>query len=238
MVLYLTSSPTGDLNGDYVPDGFDPRNGFLEDLRSHWIPYGRCLMITAFPDDIPASEEMTEYFRSCMIRSGLTFSAFDLWDCRTVRPEKELLHSYDLVFLGGGHVPTQLAFFRRLNLRELFEGFRGIVVGISAGTMDCADWVYAEPEEDGEAVDPNYKRWERGLGLTDIHILPHHQLERWKMLDGMRLFEDIVFPDSMGNVFISIPDGSYIRCENGEDHYYGEYHVIENGIMTRYEGEQ
>jgi len=31
--------------------------------------------------------------------------------------------------------------------------------------MNCADTVYAQPEEPGEAVDPDYQRFIPGLGL-------------------------------------------------------------------------
>lgn len=33
--------------------------------------------------------------------------------------------------------------------------------------MNCADTVYAQPEEPGEAVDPDYQRFIPGLGADD-----------------------------------------------------------------------
>lgn len=233
MRLYLTSSPTGDLDGKYIPEGLDNRNGFLDDLRSVWRDNSRCLMITAFPDDYDACDEMRSFFENAVRRSALSISCFDIWDGRTVNTDRELLHSYDVVFLGGGHVPTQNAFFRKLGLRDKIQSFDGIIIGISAGTMNCADTVYAEPELPGEAVDPYYERFIQGLGLTDTNVLPHHQLVRDNYLDGMKLFEDIVFNDSYGRRIISIPDGSYIVEENGWSEIRGEYWVISDGNMSR-----
>ena len=70
-----------------------------------------------------------------------------------------MLCAYDVIFLGGGHVPTQNAFFHRIGLREKIRNFDGIVIGISAGSMNSADVVYAQPELPGEAADESYQRF-------------------------------------------------------------------------------
>ena len=41
--------------------------------------------------------------------------------------------------------------------------------------MNCAEIVYAQPEMSGEAVDPNYKRFLKGLNLTKYQIIPHYE---------------------------------------------------------------
>ena len=66
--------------------------------------------------------------------------------------------------------------------------------------MNCADTVYAGPELEGEAIDPLYKRWITGLGLTDINIFPHFQSLKDDFLDGQRLIEDITYtkPNHLG----------------------------------------
>jgi hypothetical protein len=76
--------------------------------------------------------------------------------------------------------------------------------------MNCARTVYAQPEMPGEATDPSYQRFIPGLGLTDCNILPHYNAVRDDVLDGMRLMEDITYPDSMGRTFYAIVDGSYL----------------------------
>ena len=40
--------------------------------------------------------------------------------------------------LCGGHVPTQNHFFAQLGLPGLFHGYHGIVMGVSAGSMNAA----------------------------------------------------------------------------------------------------
>jgi peptidase E len=134
----------------------------------------------------------------------------DLWDDRTADFSEACLLSYQVIFLGGGHVPTQNAFFTRIGLREKMQHFEGLVIGISAGSMNSADIVYAQPELPGESIDPAYQRFLTGLDLTKTMILPHYQMVKDSLLDGQRLFEDITYPDSMGNCFYALPDGSYI----------------------------
>lgn len=231
MILYLTSSPTGDLDGKYRVDGIDNRNGFLDRLKKCWKNPSRCLMITAFPEDIEASEEMTAFFQQAVTKSGLQTSAFDLWDDRTEDTSAEALHSYDVIFLGGGHVPTQNAFFKRLDLRHKIQDYRGIIIGISAGSMNCAEVVYAQPELPGEATDPDYERFITGLKLTDINILPHYQIVKNSVKDGKKLFEDISMPDSQGHYFLTIPDGSYVEIVGNDRNIYGEAWMIHNGRM-------
>ena len=94
--------------------------------------------------------------------------------------------------------------------------------------MNCADIVYAGPELDGEAIDPSYKRWITGLGLTDINIFPHFQSLKDDYLDGLRLIEDITFADSIGHEIIALNDGSYILIADGKSTIYGEAYMIKD----------
>ena len=161
--------------------------------------------------------------------SGFRVSAIDVCDHRKTDHDPA---EYDLVILGGGHVPTQNAFFRGIGLRERLKGYRGVVMGISAGTMNCAETVYAQPELPGEAADPAYSRFIPGLGLTEINVLPHWQTVRNEVLDGLRLAEDITLPDSIGRRFYCLADGSYILVENGVSTLYGPGCLAEDGVIT------
>ena len=233
MVLFLTSSPTGNLDGSYLVEGLDNRNGFVDRLRPHWKLGARCLIISAFPENEAANDEMRSFFRMAVLKSGFTISAFDLWDKRTTDFSKERLHSYDVVFLGGGHVPTQRAFFERIRLRESFAGFAGIVIGISAGSMNAAEEVYSVPEEAGEATDPDYVKFFSGLNLTRIKILPHYQMVKGYYKDGIPLYPVIVKNDSMGYEFISIEDGAYVYEHDGRSFVYGDAYLSKDGEFKR-----
>lgn len=233
MIVFLTSSPTGPLDGARKVDGLDKKNKFAENLRSFWKQDSRCLMITAFPQDRAANDEMRQFFEGVVKKEKLPCTAFDLWDDRTEDFSEQTLKSYDVIWLGGGHVPTENAFFKRIGLREKIAGFDGIVIGISAGTMNSADWVYAQPELPGEALDPDYVRYMTGLNLTQTMILPHYQMVKDNYLDGKRLYEEITYDDSVGNEFLVLTDGSYLLIRDGEEVIYGEAYVIADRAIRR-----
>ncbi len=178
MILFLTSSPTGPLDGSRRVDGLDKMNRFVDNLRKYWKSDARNLMITATPDNYAQNDEMIDFFGNAVKKDGLSWSAFDLWDRRTADVSKETLHSYDVIWLGGGHVPTENGFFQKIKLREKISDFKGVIIGISAGTMNSADVVYAQPEHEGESVDPEYQRFIQGLDLTKVQILPIGKNER------------------------------------------------------------
>ena len=233
MILFLTSSPTGPLDGSRLVDGLDKMNNFVENLKKYWKKDAKNLMITATPDNYEQNDEMIEFFGNAVKKDGFTWSAFDLWDRRTKDISKEKLQSYDVIWLGGGHVPTQNQYFKELDLREKMKGFDGIVIGISAGTMNSADVVYAQPEHSGESVDPEYRRFIEGLGLTKTMILPHYQMVKDYYLDGKRLYEEITYEDSYGQEFLVLPDGSYLMGEDGQESVWGEAYKIKDGQIRK-----
>ncbi len=229
MVVFLTSSPTGSLDDSRPVDGIDWKNQLIENLQRYWKDGAKCLYISAFPQDTDTNDEIRESMWETWETGGFSISEFDVWDDRTEDFSKEVLHSYDVIILGGGHVPTQNAFFQRISLRETIRDFDGVVIGISAGTMNSADIVYAQPEEPGEGIDPNYQKFIPGLGLTTRNICPHYQMVKDYELDGKRLFEDITYMDSCGHEFIALPDGSYLLIEDGAETIWGEAYLIKDG---------
>lgn len=233
MTIFLTSSPTGPLDNSRPVYGVDEMNSFAQQLHWRWKANASCLMISAAPADDGFNDMVQQTMRASFERSGFTFSCFDSWDNRTTDFSAETLNSYDVVMLGGGHVPTQNEFFHRIGLRETIRNYQGIIIGISAGTMNSADTVYAQPELEGESVTPGYQRFLSGLDLTKTNILPHYQMVRDSWLDGQRLFEDITYPDSIGRCFLALSDGSYLLCENGREILFGEAYRLVDGRMSR-----
>ncbi len=228
MVCFLTSSivtpGTEDLN---------PANRFIEELRQRMPQNCRTLFVCSDPDGYGLTDFFAGNVRMSFEEAGFRLETFRILDSRNEDEAPDLVKEADLIVLGGGHTPTQNRFFQRIGLRELLEGYGGIVIGISAGSMNGADTVYAQPELDGESVDPEYRRFLPGLGLTKTMILPHYQMVKDDILDGMRLFEDITYADSMGRSFYALPDGSYLFSENGTEEIRGEAYLIRDGILTQ-----
>jgi len=231
MVLFLTSSPCD----DQVPEGvelpciFFESNRFVENLRSCVEPGANFLVIAADPDSHDLNDEMAETFAACFAYHDMEVADTIILDGRTMDQAEELVAWSDVILLGGGHVPTEKAFFERIGLRYLLRDYEGVIMGVSAGSMNCASIVYAQPEMEGESLDPDYIRFFPGLGLTDIMILPHYQKVKDYILDGRRLYEDITYADSVGRRFIAIPDGSYVVVDEDGAELFGLGYSISDG---------
>lgn len=234
MKAMLTSSLGGATKVDGVrrPSVLIEKNGLLHNLKTIWPDDARVLIFCPDPIDNEKNDSVLACLKKSFPMSGLSVSSIENCDGRT--PETiEKLRDIDVLVLQGGHVPTENRFMQKIRLRERLKDFGGIIVAWSAGSMNCADLVYAGPEFEGEAIDPNYERWLTGLGITDIKIFPHYQSLKDDTLDGMRLMEEITYPDSMGQEFIALNDGSYILLEDGKATLYGEAYRIKDGVLTQ-----
>lgn len=231
-VVFLTSSPSGPLDRPNYEKVLDEKNGFVQNLKKYWRPEMRGLIVVSNPDRFEHNDEMKHFFSLAFLHSGVPVTGFDVWDHRRQEMTGEELASYDIVMLGGGHVPTQNRFFEEIHLREKMKEFDGIVIGVSAGTMNSADVVYAQPELDGESVDPEYQRFLHGIGLTEIMVLPHYQMVKDFMLDGKRLMEDITYGDSFNRQFLALEDGSYLLIAGGETRLFGRAHRVADGALS------
>ena len=232
MTLFLTSSPSGCPfePGPAIPV-LDRRNHFLENLRAVWPDHPvQGLAIAADPHAYAQNDEMCRVFAQSFANAHLPLTALIPCDARNAEEIGSLLPQSGFVMLCGGHVPTQNHFFAQLGLPGLFHNYHGIVLGVSAGSMNAARLVYAAPEEPGEAADPGYCRWLNGLGLTETRILPHYQFIREHILDGQRM-EDIALADSRKRHFLALPDGSYLMCSDGHEALYGKAWYFADGTL-------
>ncbi len=228
MICFLTSNP-------FLEDAvaLNPANGFVDALRAS-LPAGsvRGLFVASSPDEPDTNDFYAAEQRAAFEASGITFSRFTILDRRNAQQAAALVPASDLIILTGGHVPTQNRFFHGISLKALLSGFDGALIGISAGTMNAAETVYAQPELEGEGIDPAYERFLPGLGLTKAMILPHFDGDLDAQLDGLNIYADITFPDSLGRRFYALPDGSWLRVADGVETLCGAAFLIADGAIT------
>jgi len=235
MKLFLTSSIGGNYkeNGRRIPCALTNENLFLDHIKEYWTNNSKCLLISSEPDNEELSNSLKTVFTEAFKLSNLLLSKMDVCDRRNETEIADSIYNYDVIMLTGGHVPTQNQFLSRIRLKELLKSYKGIIIGISAESMNCADVVYAQPELDGEAVNLTYEKYLDGLDLTKINILPHFQEIKEQTLDGLRILEDISLPDSKSRPFYALVDGSYIFIENNNSTLYGEAYWIHEGVLTK-----
>ena len=227
MTLFLTSSP--------FIDGADRAilsnaNGFIDRIKGALPPYPRMLYICSSPEDRDATCHYGADTFTAFAEAGIPCSSYAVLDGFNAEDAAFLVENSDFIVLCGGYVPDQNQFFQDIHLRELLEGYDGVIMGISAGSMNAPETVYVQPEAPGES-DPDFPRFAPGLGLTDVNICPHYQKVKDTILDGLRLFEDITYPDSMGHTFFALPDGSYIYQDDEQQLLCGKAYRIHNAIL-------
>lgn len=229
MIAFLTSSPC--IYG--APRAIlNPENSFLHNLFSCLPPNPRCLFICSGPDTPHLTDRFAGEMKAAFEEAGMVFSDFRILDRRTDKNAQLMIWQSDFIILAGGHVPTQNAYFQEIGLKELLRNYQGVVMGISAGTMNAAERVYVQPEEEGESA-PEFLRFLPGLGITKVNILPHYQQVKDDVLDGLRLYEDITFDDSYGECFFVFVDGTYLMIEDGRTILYGEAYCLRDAVMEK-----
>lgn len=234
MTLFLCSSPTTPGTDCYV---LDLRNHFIDELKISLPEKIRLLFVASSPDEYEKTGMYADGVRQAFETAGFCVEKMTLLDRRNAGKTEILLKEHNTVFLAGGHVPTQNAFFADIDLKGKLSGYNGVIIGCSAGTMNMAEVVYCPPEEPGEASDPDFSRFLPGLGLTRLQVFPHWQYERTLVIDGLRNVEDIALPDSVGHTFYALTDGSYILSRNGKEEIRGEAYRIHNGYITQISAE-
>ena len=134
MNAFLTSVPSLERGGVIFAE-----NGLADALRAA-LPQRplRALLITSDPADTVRTAHMAAELRGTLEKSGYAVERFDVLDGTNDAEAPARIAAADLIILAGGHVPTQNAYFQCIGLRELISRFSGVVIGISAGSMNAS----------------------------------------------------------------------------------------------------
>jgi len=233
--LFLVSSLGTNIkiDGKRVPCEMDNSNGMVDILKSLLTTQNRLILISSNPVSYEINDEVQKITTESFKMSGFNFKEVIIIDQRNAFNMNDFIKDANLIFLCGGHVPTQNTWFKEIKLRETLQDYQGIIIGGSAGAMNCATDVYSCPELEGEALDSNFKRWIKGLDLTHINVFPHYNELADEILDGLKYIDDIVLKDSFKNPIYTLNDGSFIEVNNSDITIYGECSKIHNGKITK-----
>lgn len=217
--------------GNRFSKNFGNQNKILDNIKKNVKKYESFLFVAS--DEY--NSEVTDIYANLTFESfdkTLPFKNYFILDSRTENIADELIQKADLIFLCGGHVPTQNKFFNNINLKEKIKNTDALIIGGSAGAMNMANIVYCPPELEGEAIDSSFKKEYIGLGLTNINVFPHYDEIKDDIVDGVHVFNDIVLPDSYKYTIYAINNGSYILIDD-KNYIYGEAYLVKDGKIEK-----
>ena len=217
--------------GNRIAKNFGNDNKILDNIKKYVKKYDNFLFVASNEFD----NEVTDVYANLTFESfnmTLPFKNYYILDSRTEDIADELIQKADLIFLCGGHVPTQNKFFSNIDLKEKIKNADALIIGGSAGAMNMAGIVYCPPELEGEAVDSNFNRFYEGLGLTNINVFPHYDELKDDLVDGIHVINEIVIPDSFKYDIYAINNGSYILIDD-KNYLYGEAYLIKDGKIEK-----
>ena len=230
MEIFLTSVFGGckKIDGVWQPTVIDDQNGLLTQLKEGIKNRKNFVYVASNPKGFLKTDSMAQLAYDSFKMSGIEFENMVVIDDRPKEKAKELVESADFIMLTGGHVPTQNAFLQEMNFAEILKGYKGVILGQSAGSMNMAKKVYNYPEDADEIDDPKFLQ---GLGLTKISILPHFDLH--EEVDGIGLMTEFFKKDSINHQLVALIDGSHIRIKCEKPEIFGEAYLFDGGEMSK-----
>lgn len=129
---------------------------------------------------------------------------------------KELINKSNIIFLMGGDPKKEMDSIIEYDLINTIKNFKGIIIGVSAGSMNQTNNVIYKDEIDNKIL-VKYK----GLGFFNTNIYPHVDINNKEYLQE-------IFEVSKYEKILCLPDNSFIRIENNNVNIYEEYYYLEH----------
>lgn len=102
------------------------------------------MFITSSPNNYEVNDSYANITYDSFNMSGFNFQNHILVDYRYNGNLQEDIKKSDIIFLSGGHTPTEMAYFEEIKLRDLLKDYDGIIIGQSAGALNLANTVVCE----------------------------------------------------------------------------------------------
>lgn len=128
---------------------------------------------------------------------------------------KELIRNSDIIFLMGGDPKKEMDSIIEYDLVSDIKTKEGIIIGVSAGSMNQITNVIYKDE-----IDNNILIKYKGLGFFNTNIYPHVDINNKEYLQE-------IFEVSKYGKILCLPNSSFIRIENNKVDIIGEYYYIE-----------
>lgn len=228
MICYLVSNLKNyeKIDGVKYPKEIDNTNGIVDQLKDDITDSKGLLMIASDPADIEKTNYYLDLMKKSLLKSNISFDSYESLTNETKDRTQILIDNASFIVLGGGHTYTQKKFFDEIKLDKLLKNFNGVILGISAGTVNMAKDVFNSPEC---YEDLNDEQIYTGLGFTNINAEPHFVLDDSSFEEGEVIQRNSVLKESFNRRIIGLPDVSHIRNNT----LYGLGYEIKDGNIKQ-----
>lgn len=205
---------------NYLFSGLDKVNGFTkkqkEFLKKDIKNNMNIVFIASSFDNYERNDikhkELVKLFNDINIK----FNSIYLIDNRIdSNKSKELIKKSDIIFLMGGDPKKEMDSIIEYDLVSDIKTKEGIIIGVSAGSMNQITNVIYKDE-----IDNNILIKYKGLGFFNTNIYPHVDINNKEYLQE-------IFEVSKYGKILCLPNSSFIRIENNKVDIIGEYYYIE-----------
>lgn len=203
---------------NYLFSGIAKEKGFTKEqskfLKEDILSNSNMTFIASIFDNYERNDLQKTNYIKFFRNIGITFKEVNLIDHRITKIEaKRIIENTDIIFLLGGSPELQMKSIKEYDIVEYIKKCK-IVLGVSAGSMNQSNRVMYKDDFD------NYKMKDYdGLGIIDINIFPHIELENQPLLEEAKEI-------SKEMPLILLPNDSFIRIKNGNIEIVGKSYKL------------
>lgn len=210
---------------NYLFSGIDKEKGFTDIQRKYLkedIKENSTIVFIASTFNNENNDFYYNKILGCFKNININFKESYLIDDRISKEESHnLIKKSNIVFLMGGDINLQMQSIIEYELKELLKNKEGIIIGVSAGSMNQASRVVYKDEFQNNIIF-DYE----GISLTNISIYPHLDFSN---ADYMNELLEV----SNYTPLIALPNDSFIKIKDDVVEYIGDYYKVEKGILIK-----
>lgn len=110
-----------------------------------------------------------KFFLNMFEEKGIHFKEARVVDGRmTAKQAQAAVEAADVVWLAGGNTTAEFAYFQKYGLIDVIKNHNGVVIGMSAGSINLADTAVCTSDEYHD-----YQQIYQGIGCVRISVEPH-----------------------------------------------------------------
>ena len=198
------------------------KKSVIENLEKDLISKNSLVFIASSPSGYEKTDKYFTINKEWFETGGMKFNNYYLLDYRVNKLDSiNYLLDSNCIVLMGGFTREQYAFLNEFNLIEILQGYKGVIIGISAGAINLAEKSLSlRGSKDTETILYN------GIGLTDKTIFPHFDIN-----DKNHLNELIEYSNK--TVIYGICENSTIIEKGNKNFIIGDIYKIYNGKIDK-----